>query len=91
MSVRGLTLVGWYHSHPTYQPDPSVRDIAAQQHYQTCMKVEKTSYEPCVGFIVCKYNNLLKMDPCTRPLGRKVQIYLFSDLCRFAPVVILDQ
>ena len=55
MKVRGLTLVGWYHSHPTYQPDPSVRDIAAQQHYQNCMKVEKTPYEPCVGFIVCKY------------------------------------
>ena len=55
MKARGLTLVGWYHSHPTYQPDPSVRDIAAQQHYQNCMKVEKTSYEPCVGFIVCTY------------------------------------
>lgn len=56
MNVRGLTLVGWYHSHPTYQPDPSVRDIAAQQHYQNCMKMEKTSYEPCVGFIVAPYD-----------------------------------
>ncbi|XP_028392985.1 MPN domain-containing protein-like [Dendronephthya gigantea] len=56
MRVRGLTLVGWYHSHPTYQPDPSVRDIAAQQHYQACIKVEKTSYEPCVGFIVSPYD-----------------------------------
>lgn len=55
MKTRGLTLVGWYHSHPTYQPDPSVRDIASQQRYQACMKRDNISYEPCVGFIVCTY------------------------------------
>lgn len=54
MKARGLVVVGWYHSHPTYQADPSVRDIAAQQHYQKCLKMEKSTYEPCLGFIVCK-------------------------------------
>ena len=54
MKARDLVVVGWYHSHPTYQSDPSVRDIATQQHYQKCLKVEKFESEPCVGFIICK-------------------------------------
>lgn len=27
---HGLAVVGWYHSHPVFQPDPSVRDIENQ-------------------------------------------------------------
>ena len=30
---HGLTVVGWYHSHPVFQPDPSVRDIENQSKY----------------------------------------------------------
>nr|CCA21735.1 metalloprotease family M67A putative [Albugo laibachii Nc14] len=29
-----LEVVGWYHSHPTFAPDPSVRDIENQTSYQ---------------------------------------------------------
>lgn len=56
MKARDLVVVGWYHSHPTYQSDPSVRDIATQQHYQKCLKVEKFESEPCVGFIISPYD-----------------------------------
>jgi proteasome lid subunit RPN8/RPN11 len=31
---RGLNVVGWYHSHPTFEPDPSIRDIENQASYQ---------------------------------------------------------
>ena len=31
---KGLSVVGWYHSHPTFEPNPSVRDIEYQQLYQ---------------------------------------------------------
>jgi len=31
---QGLAVVGWYHSHPKFQPDPSVTDIENQQNYQ---------------------------------------------------------
>ncbi len=31
---HGMTVVGWYHSHPTFQPDPSVTDIENQGNYQ---------------------------------------------------------
>ncbi|CAM9699408.1 unnamed protein product, partial [Phaeothamnion confervicola] len=30
----GLKVVGWYHSHPTFQPDPSVVDIENHSNYQ---------------------------------------------------------
>ena len=30
----GMQVVGWYHSHPTFSPDPSVRDIETQQKFQ---------------------------------------------------------
>jgi len=31
---HGMTVVGWYHSHPKFQPDPSVTDIENQGNYQ---------------------------------------------------------
>lgn len=31
---KGLNVVGWYHSHPTFAPEPSVRDIEYQTLYQ---------------------------------------------------------
>ena len=34
---KGLTTVGWYHSHPTFDPNPSVRDIENQTAYQVCV------------------------------------------------------
>lgn len=30
----GMQVVGWYHSHPTFAPNPSVRDIETQQKFQ---------------------------------------------------------
>jgi len=34
----GLTVVGWYHSHPKFRPDPSVTDIMNQSSYQQLMR-----------------------------------------------------
>lgn len=31
---KGLQVVGWYHSHPTFEPEPSIRDIETQGSYQ---------------------------------------------------------
>lgn len=33
----GLSVVGWYHSHPTFAPNPSVRDIETQGKFQVNM------------------------------------------------------
>lgn len=55
IAQRGLILVGWYHSHPSYQPDPSVQDIHNQLKYQSILQQENAPYGPCLGIIVCKY------------------------------------
>lgn len=34
LSSLGLGVVGWYHSHPTFHPNPSVRDINTQDQFQ---------------------------------------------------------
>ena len=31
---KEATVVGWYHSHPTFEPSPSVRDIQTQEDFQ---------------------------------------------------------
>jgi len=31
---KNLDVVGWYHSHPTFEPNPSIRDIENQGQYQ---------------------------------------------------------
>ncbi|KAL8002893.1 putative PWWP domain, histone H2A deubiquitinase MYSM1, MPN domain-containing protein [Plasmopara halstedii] len=71
IEVRGiienaqLEVVGWYHSHPAFAPDPSVRDIENQTSYQHLFKRPNTSkeentvsmnLEPFVGLIVGTYD-----------------------------------
>nr|CAD7409714.1 unnamed protein product [Timema poppensis] len=54
---RHLTLVGWYHSHPTTNATPTLRDIDAQLDYEIRMKGNSdASYTPCVGVICSPYN-----------------------------------
>ncbi|KAE9040248.1 hypothetical protein PR001_g4807 [Phytophthora rubi] len=56
-----LEVVGWYHSHPAFAPDPSVRDIENQTSYQQlfqrpCTSKDKQPSEPFVGLIVGTYD-----------------------------------
>ncbi|KAG2179621.1 hypothetical protein INT44_006469 [Umbelopsis vinacea] len=46
-----MQVVGWYHSHPTFVPDPSLMDIENQKSYQTQWRDEHT-LEPFVGAIL---------------------------------------
>lgn len=34
LDSMNMQLVGWYHSHPTFPPNPSLRDIENQSNYQ---------------------------------------------------------
>ena len=53
----GLSLVGWYHSHPQSPPTPTVQDIDSQLEYQLKLKgTGEQGYRPCVGMISCKDN-----------------------------------
>lgn len=37
LAVRGYSVIGWYHSHPAFDPNPSLRDIDTQAKYQVCL------------------------------------------------------
>ena len=54
MKHLGMSLVGWYHSHPYSPAEPSVKDIECQMMYQLKMKGAKSTYYPCVGIIICE-------------------------------------
>ncbi|KAK1934477.1 Myb-like protein H [Phytophthora citrophthora] len=60
-----LEVVGWYHSHPAFAPDPSIRDIENQTSYQKLFQRPSVSkeaggdskpLEPFVGLIVGTYD-----------------------------------
>lgn len=34
LAARGFQVIGWYHSHPAFDPNPSIRDIDTQAKYQ---------------------------------------------------------
>lgn len=53
LAHRGLAVVGWYHSHPTFGPIPSVRDIETQAKFQEWFG---KGGAPFIGIIVSPYN-----------------------------------
>ncbi|KAL7536225.1 hypothetical protein ACHAXR_009552 [Thalassiosira sp. AJA248-18] len=66
---HGMSVVGWYHSHPDFQPNPSITDIDNQASYQQLFRgdnvAKKDSVEsnnhaesaiPFVGLIVGTYD-----------------------------------
>eukprot|EP00873_Tetraselmis_striata_P035155 jgi/Tetstr1/455419/TSEL_042251.t1 len=59
MEQRKLTPVGWYHSHPTFQPKPSSKDNSNQHNYQALFRDEKSGLEPFVGIIYGPYDLML--------------------------------
>ncbi|KAK1747056.1 histone H2A deubiquitinase [Skeletonema marinoi] len=71
ISNHGLSVVGWYHSHPTFQPNPSVTDIENQASYQQLFQGDNeadnneeddddastsTTASPFVGLIIGTYD-----------------------------------
>ncbi|XP_039154573.1 MPN domain-containing protein CG4751 [Drosophila simulans] len=51
-----LLLVGWYHSHPKFQAEPTLRDCDAQLDYQIKMRgASDLTYTPCVSLIISPY------------------------------------
>ncbi|XP_040025471.2 histone H2A deubiquitinase MYSM1 [Gasterosteus aculeatus] len=53
LSSLGLAVVGWYHSHPSFQPNPSVRDINTQDQFQSYFS---RGGAPFIGMIVSPYD-----------------------------------
>jgi len=49
-------VVGWYHSHPNFPPDPSVTDLINQRNYQTLFHDAEANLSPFLGLIVGTYD-----------------------------------
>ncbi|CAG5132840.1 unnamed protein product, partial [Candidula unifasciata] len=58
MRHKNQMVVGWYHSHPYCQPDPSIRDVDCQMSYQLKMRGSGSMYLPCLGFIISPFEKL---------------------------------
>ncbi|KAG8454450.1 hypothetical protein GDO86_000900 [Hymenochirus boettgeri] len=56
--LRGLSLVGWYHSHPFSPALPSLQDIESQMDYQLKLQGSENSFQPCLGIICGPYFQL---------------------------------
>ncbi|KAF8940244.1 hypothetical protein BGZ58_007255 [Dissophora ornata] len=55
-SAKGFVVVGWYHSHPTFEPNPSIRDIETQCEYQNLFRRHRSGVEPFIGVIVSPFD-----------------------------------
>ncbi|XP_038572352.1 histone H2A deubiquitinase MYSM1 [Micropterus salmoides] len=53
LSSLGFSVVGWYHSHPSFNPNPSVRDINTQDQFQ---RYFSRGGAPFIGMIVSPYD-----------------------------------
>lgn len=52
----GLVCVGWYHSHPRFQPQPSILDTRSQLNYQKVYEEPASGLQPFVGAIVSPFD-----------------------------------
>ncbi|XP_054836551.1 deubiquitinase MYSM1 [Eublepharis macularius] len=53
LAARGYSIIGWYHSHPAFDPNPSIRDIDTQAKYQNYFSRGGSMF---VGVIISPYN-----------------------------------
>lgn len=51
----GVRMIGWYHSHPNFEPNPSLRDLETQTMYQGLCRSVDGGQEAFVGIIVNPY------------------------------------
>ncbi|XP_067872651.1 MPN domain-containing protein isoform X2 [Heterodontus francisci] len=55
--LRGLSLVGWYHSHPYTYALPSLQDIDSQMDYQLKLQGTTNSFQPCLALVCGPYHH----------------------------------
>lgn len=55
LCVRGLALVGWYHSHPHSPAAPSLQDIDAQMDFQLRLQASSNGFQPCLALLCSPY------------------------------------
>ena len=59
ITSQGLQVVGWYHSHPTFEPIPSMCDVDTQTNYQALFHDSATGDDPFIALIVTPFDQRL--------------------------------
>ena len=77
----GLSVVGWYHSHPTFKPIPSMVDIANQCNYQHLFHDSVHNVDPFIGMIVGPYDTQMPS-----PVSRITWYYADSPMTQRNPM-----
>ena len=72
----GNFVVGWYHSHPTFVPNPSLRDLETQEKYQEMFKQENNF--PFIALILSPYSGSINPQHKTS-LVSKFKCLMVSD------------
>ena len=81
IAEAGLTVVGWYHSHPTFKPTPSMVDIANQCNYQHLFHDTVHNVDPFIGMIVGPYDTQMPS-----PVSRITWYYADSPMTERNPM-----
>ncbi|CAI9739410.1 histone H2A deubiquitinase MYSM1-like [Octopus vulgaris] len=66
----GQSVVGWYHSHPTFAANPSTRDIESQLKYQEWFARGGSKY---VAFIVSPYMGKVHSEMCCLTVEKSME------------------
>lgn len=73
---QGWDVVGWYHSHPTFVPNPSVRDLATQRDYQALFSSQG---RPFVAAILSPFLPLDTASPPAKGLATRTKWWLVRE------------
>ncbi|XP_077549523.1 histone H2A deubiquitinase MYSM1-like [Haemaphysalis longicornis] len=73
---QGWDVVGWYHSHPTFVPNPSVRDLATQRDYQALFSSQG---RPFVAAILSPFLPLDATSPPAKGLATRTKWWVVRE------------
>lgn len=54
LHAEGIEVIGWFHSHPTFYPNPSLQDIDTQLNMQLYLS---NKFKPFVGVILSPFRD----------------------------------
>eukprot|EP00198_Chlamydomonas_reinhardtii_P013931 XP_001703268.1 predicted protein [Chlamydomonas reinhardtii] len=83
MEAKGQTCVGWYHSHPVFEPSPSQKDMDNQRNYQALFKtnvhgLEVVPDQPLVDKLTSMLDTF-RDDPGRVDFGELWRNYSYAD------------
>lgn len=86
LAKSGYQVVGWYHSHPTFVPNPSLRDLETQAKYQ---ELFAEGNKPFLALILNPYSTTNQSSK-TSPVS-KYKCLMLSDQSKFQvlPIFII--